>query len=385
MGPGGPHQAGGLLAAPGPPAAARPVGGAGGGHPGGPLRLSGRALSQPAHGRPVGPVLLLQLVADRRRRATTSWPPGRCPPSPTPGPWPSRSSSTWCGPWWCWPCSMWASGSTGASRSCWGCPCSGSSPRPSRWPCSTAPGPTSPGSTSAPTPTPSPSWWGRCWPASLTLIQRHRGLTGMAPVAKGATAKVILTVIGLAGFAGTLALTNQLTGTSALAYRGGFLLSALSAAAIILGAVCVAGGPIARVLSVRPLVWMGTVSYGAYLWHYPVFIELDAARTGTVRPVPAGRPGPGHLRAGRTQLLPGGAPGHGRGVLAQPQGGRPGHRRHGGDRGGGGGRDHGRGRRRRGRCGRPTPSPWASVRPWRRPARSPTTRSGSSCWATRWP
>ena len=115
---------------------------------------------------------------------------------------------------------------------------------------------------------------------SLTLIQRHRGLTGMAPVAKGATAKVILTVIGLAGFAGTLALTKQLTGTSSLAYRGGFLLSALSAAAIILGAVCVAGGPIARVLSVRPLVWMGTVSYGAYLWHYPVFIELDAARTG---------------------------------------------------------------------------------------------------------
>jgi hypothetical protein len=58
------------------------------------------------------------------------------------------------------------------------------------------------------------------------------------------------------------------------------LLSALSAAALITGAVCVAGGPIARVLSVRPMVWMGTVSYGAYLWHYPVDIELDAARTG---------------------------------------------------------------------------------------------------------
>ena len=143
------------------------------------------SLSQPADGRPVGPVLLLQLVADRSQSATTSWPPGRCRPSPTPGPWPSRSSSTWCGPWWCWPSSTWASASTGASRSCWGCRCSGSSPRPSRWPCSTAPGPTSPGSTSAPTPTPSPSWWGRCWPVSLTLIQRRRGLTGMAPVGPG--------------------------------------------------------------------------------------------------------------------------------------------------------------------------------------------------------
>ena len=35
--------------------------------------------------------------------ATTSSPPGRCPRSPTPGRWRSRSSSTWSGPWWCWP------------------------------------------------------------------------------------------------------------------------------------------------------------------------------------------------------------------------------------------------------------------------------------------
>ena len=185
VGPGGPHQARGLLAAPGPPAVARIVGGAGGGHPGRPLRLSGRALSQPAHGRPVGPVLLLQLVADRRQWQLLRRSPGRCRPSPTPGPWPSRSSSTWCGRWWCWPSSTSASGSTGASRSCWGSRSSGSSPRPSRWPCSTARGQHRPGCTSAPTPTPSPSWWGRCWPVSLTLIQRHRGLTGMAPAATG--------------------------------------------------------------------------------------------------------------------------------------------------------------------------------------------------------
>ena len=44
--------------------------------------------------------------------------------------------------------------------------------------------------------------------------------------------------------------------------------------------MCVGGGPIARVLSLRPLVWIGMVSYGAYLWHFPVAIELDSARTG---------------------------------------------------------------------------------------------------------
>ena len=115
---------------------------------------------------------------------------------------------------------------------------------------------------------------------ALTLVQRRRGEEGMAPTARSTPARVVLTVVGLAGVAGTLSLTYLLTGTAAFAYRGGFLLSALSAAAVILGAVCVAGGPIGRFLSLRAMVWMGTVSYGAYLWHYPVFIELDASRTG---------------------------------------------------------------------------------------------------------
>jgi len=114
----------------------------------------------------------------------------------------------------------------------------------------------------------------------LTLVQRRRGLTGMAPTASSGPSRFALTVLGLAGVVGTLVLTKSLTGTAAIAYRGGFLVSALSAAALITGAVCVAGGPIARVLSVRPMVWIGTVSYGAYLWHFPVFIEFDSARTG---------------------------------------------------------------------------------------------------------
>jgi hypothetical protein len=115
---------------------------------------------------------------------------------------------------------------------------------------------------------------------TLTLVQRHRGQGGMAPVVNSTPARVAFTVLGLGGLAGTLVLTTTLSGTSPVAYRGGFLASALSAAALITGAVCVAGGPIARVLSVRPMVWMGTVSYGAYLWHFPVFIELDSVRTG---------------------------------------------------------------------------------------------------------
>ncbi|HEY2565764.1 MAG TPA: acyltransferase family protein [Acidimicrobiales bacterium] len=115
---------------------------------------------------------------------------------------------------------------------------------------------------------------------SMTIIQMRMGNEGMAPAATSLALRWLLVLLGLAGLAGTLTLTYALTGTSAVDYRGGFMLSALSAAAIIIGAVCVPGGPIARFLSLRLLVWLGTISYGAYLWHYPVFIFLDEARTG---------------------------------------------------------------------------------------------------------
>ena len=114
----------------------------------------------------------------------------------------------------------------------------------------------------------------------LTLIQRRRGEVGMAPEARSTRVRTMLFALGLVGLAGTLALTYEMTGTEAFDYRGGFLLSALSAAAIVTSVVTVPRSLLGRFLSLRLMVWMGTVSYGAYLWHYPVFIELNAARTG---------------------------------------------------------------------------------------------------------
>jgi peptidoglycan/LPS O-acetylase OafA/YrhL len=114
----------------------------------------------------------------------------------------------------------------------------------------------------------------------LTLVQLHRGNEGMAVEARSRWARILLTAAGCLGLLGMALLISRLNGYSAVDYRGGFFLSSLSAAAFVLGAICVPGGPIAWVLSRRPLVLLGMISYGAYLWHYPIYVFMDAQRLG---------------------------------------------------------------------------------------------------------
>ena len=61
---------------------------------------------------------------------------------------------------------------------------------------------------------------------------------------------------------------------------GGFLLVALSIAAVIADARQTLSGPVGAVLRIRPLRWVGKISYGLYLWHFPIIIELTPERTG---------------------------------------------------------------------------------------------------------
>jgi peptidoglycan/LPS O-acetylase OafA/YrhL len=61
---------------------------------------------------------------------------------------------------------------------------------------------------------------------------------------------------------------------------GGFLVCSLAAVALLADARQTNAGWLGKVLSFSPLRWIGRISYGLYLWHWPVIVELDGARTG---------------------------------------------------------------------------------------------------------
>jgi peptidoglycan/LPS O-acetylase OafA/YrhL len=86
-------------------------------------------------------------------------------------------------------------------------------------------------------------------------------------------------VTGVIGLLGAAALWTLVSYTSDLAFHGGFLLASVASAAVVAGVVLAPAGPAARLLSVRPLRYVGTISYGAYLWYWPVTLVVTAQRT----------------------------------------------------------------------------------------------------------
>ena len=132
--------------------------------------------------------------------------------------------------------------------------------------------------------------------ASLSLWADHRHRAGSLLTAPGrahrrlggdpawavqtARGRLAALVVGLSGVAVSAALWTLVSYNDAFAYRGGFLLAALATTAVLFSVVCSQRSVLAQCLSLAPLRYVGRISYGMYLWHFPLFIYIDHARTG---------------------------------------------------------------------------------------------------------
>jgi len=119
----------------------------------------------------------------------------------------------------------------------------------------------------------------------LVLLTQRRHEEGR--LAKGelwrpesSTGRVLCGVLGVVGAAGAIALWVLTTSTSTFPYSGGFFLIGLSVASVILAAVAAPHSVVPWLLSRAPLRYVGRISYGLYIWHWPIFIWLDHSRTG---------------------------------------------------------------------------------------------------------
>ena len=194
--------------------------------------------------------------------------------------------------------------------------------------------------------------------------------------------------LGLGGAAFLVWAWHAQNGQGAFLYEGGFLLVALAAGAVITAVTSWRSGTLATVCSLGPLTYVGRISYGLYVYHWPLFLVIDHAHTGLNGAAPVGhspgrRPGRGRrLVSFRGATRPRRPPGP---DLAGTDAGRRGCCRQRG-RGGGG---HAARRVRPG-PGRPGGElerrcPRRSGRRWWPRMLSPPTRSVCSWWATRWP
>jgi len=92
--------------------------------------------------------------------------------------------------------------------------------------------------------------------------------------------RVALEALGLAGVAALAIAWTRLDGQSPTLYHGGFLLCGLAATTVIAAAVHPQPGPISRALSLKPLCALGLISYGVYLYHWPIDVALDRKQMG---------------------------------------------------------------------------------------------------------
>ena len=91
---------------------------------------------------------------------------------------------------------------------------------------------------------------------------------------------VVLACAGVVAACVCVVAFSSISDKTSMMYRGGFALFALAVAGVIASAVSPGPSPVRRLLALPPLVWVGRISYGVYLWHWPVQLAMTPQRVG---------------------------------------------------------------------------------------------------------
>ncbi len=109
--------------------------------------------------------------------------------------------------------------------------------------------------------------------ALLGVVVWHRGLDFSERT------RWVLASVGLAAFAATVWCWVNVPLADGPIWRGGYLLFSLASSAVILG-VLAERGPLAAFMKLPPFPAIGRITYGLYLYHWPIFLWLTEQRTG---------------------------------------------------------------------------------------------------------
>jgi peptidoglycan/LPS O-acetylase OafA/YrhL len=127
---------------------------------------------------------------------------------------------------------------------------------------------------------PSRAYYGTDGRAQLLLIGALLAIVLVRYQPRRTSAVATTHLFGLAGAIYVMWAFSQVGDTDEWMYRGGYAVFAIAVAALIASVVQSQRTPWQRGLTLAPIAWLGRISYGIYLWHWPVIVIVSPDRTG---------------------------------------------------------------------------------------------------------